>query len=171
MEDARLGGKHYAAIGRVASQWSYFEAVVDTWLLAFAKIDTEIGMCFTSQMMGSRPRMDAFIALVRHLGAKKKWNAILEDLARDVVALSESRNRAVHDVWQMEEPSRPLRLEASARRKLRIVQVHVPTAELMTLAQNITDLQMRFDDIASAIITELNPPLASPGKPPPKSRR
>jgi hypothetical protein len=171
MDDARLGMRHYAAIGRVASQWSYFEAVIDTWLLAFANINTEIGVCFTSQMMGSRSRMDAFVALVRHLGAKKKWNARLEDFAKNVVRLSERRNRAVHDVWQMHEPSRPMRLEVSAKRTLRIVQMHVPTAELTALAQSITDLQMRFDDMASAIFTEINLLRAFPGTTPPKSAR
>lgn len=156
MQDAQLQHRHYSAIGQVAAAWAYFEAIIDTWLIHFAEVKFEIGVCFTAQMVGPRPRMDSFIALTRHLGANKKWNKILEDFAKDVQKLAEQRNRAVHDVWELSEPATPHRLEATARRSLRIMPVHVPTEELMNLTRNIYDLHQRFEDIASEIFTDLH---------------
>ena len=165
-EDGRLSHKHYSAIGQVAARWAYFEGVMDTWLMIFAGIETEIGVCFTAQMLGSRPRIDGFIALVRYLGANKKWNERLEEFAKDAQGLGEQRNRAVHDVWDMSESSSPRRLEATARRLVRVLKVHVPTNELLRLAENIEALRKRFDDLASAIFTEIH---TSPGTTPPST--
>jgi hypothetical protein len=137
MSDARFANIHFAVIGRIAALWSYFEAVMDNWLLEFAQIDAKVGVCFTSQMMGSRPRIDAFIALVRYLGADKSWNANLEQLAKDVQVLSEQRNRAIHEVWRTDDPENPRRLEATARRSVRVLEIHHPTGELISLAENI----------------------------------
>jgi hypothetical protein len=153
--DDRARNLHYSAIGQVAACWSYFEAVIDTWLMAFADVAPRIGVCFTSQMLGSRPRIDAFIALVRCLGAHEKWPKVLEAFAKDVQGLSEQRNRAVHDVWDLSESSMPHRFEASAKRRLRIAKIHVPTESLLRLARHIEALRERLDDLGSEIFTEL----------------
>src|SRR6185437_163061 len=70
----RISQIHYATIGKVAVEWAYFEAMVDEWLHILADVDTEIGVCFTGQMIGIRPRLDAYIALARHLGLSVRWN-------------------------------------------------------------------------------------------------
>jgi hypothetical protein len=113
-------------------------------------------------MIGPRPRIDAFIALVRQLGAAKSWNDILEKFAKDAQGLAEQRNRAIHDVWQMDDPTYPQRLEATAKRAARLLKVHVPTKELIALADKIDALRARFDDdIANKSFNELH---ASPDK-------
>jgi hypothetical protein len=155
-EDKWARDRHYAAIGGVAATWAYFEAIIDTWLVAFADVDAAVGVCFTAQMIGPRPRIDALIALVRYLGIAQRWNKRLEQFAKDAQGLAELRNRAVHDVWDMTEPTRPIRQEATARRALRIVQIHVPTQELFSLAQNIETLRARFEEeIASPMFDAL----------------
>jgi hypothetical protein len=160
--DARLSNIHFAVIGRIAALWSYLESVIDRWLWTFAEIQPEIGVCFTAQMIGPRPRIDAFIALVRQLGAAKSWNDILEKFAKDAQGLAEQRNRAIHDVWQMDDPTCPQRLEATAKRAARLLKVHVPTKELIALADKIDALRARFDDdIANKSFNELH---ASPDK-------
>jgi hypothetical protein len=157
VDDARLGNIHFAVIGRIAALWAYFEAVVDTWLHAFAGLEPSIGVCFTAQMIGPRPRVDAFIAIVRQLGAAAHWNDELEKFAKEVTGLAEQRNRAIHDVWQMDNPKEPQRLEATARRKVRLLKIHVPTKDLIMLADNIDKLCEKFDEeIASKIFNELN---------------
>jgi hypothetical protein len=160
MEKTRLSDRHFSAIGNVAGWWAYFELLIDTWLWDFAGVDEKIGVCFTGQMIGPRPRLDAFISLVRHLGCKAQWNTILEELAKDATGLAEQRNRAVHDVWYVTDPTQPHRQEATAKRSVRLLKVHVPTDELDRLVDNINRLINRFDDIASDIQVEL----ASQGK-------
>ena len=59
-ENNRLANRHYAAIGQVAALWAYFEAVVATWMITFANVDPDVGVCFTAQMLGSRGRVDGF---------------------------------------------------------------------------------------------------------------
>jgi hypothetical protein len=156
MEDARVSNEHYAAIGRVAATWAYFEAVVDSWISAFILRPPAVTACVTSQMVGPRSRLDAFIALARLLGARKKWNRALEEFANDAIGLGERRNRAVHDVWDLSQPTTPRRLEATAKKTLRLLKVHVPTSELIELAAQIGELANRFDDLASGIFSEIH---------------
>jgi hypothetical protein len=156
MADTKLSNSHYRAIGLVAASWAYLESVVDTWVWHFAGVKPEIGVCLTGQMIGPRPRLDAFIALVRHGGARTRWNNPLETLANDATALGEQRNRAVHDMWDLREPTIPTRREATARMKVRLLDVHVPTKDLIALAEKIYKLSERVDDIASAIFSELH---------------
>jgi hypothetical protein len=156
LEDVRLTNKHYAAIGMVAAQWAYFEAVIDTWLHSFANVTTEVGVCFTGQLLGPRSRIDAFIALVRHSGCAPSWNAKLDAFAQNTTGLAEQRNRAVHDVWMLDDPAKPVRVEASARKKLRIVPVSVSTDDLRQLMINIRQHQRRFDEMATSIFNEIH---------------
>src|SRR5215207_91035 len=92
--DRNVGDTHYAAIGRVAAGWAYFEAVIDTWLHQFAGLRPEVGVCFTGQMIGPGPRINAFIALVLHLGAHDRWVKPLNQFAERARLLGDKRNRA-----------------------------------------------------------------------------
>jgi hypothetical protein len=110
-------------------------------------VPAEIGVCVTSQIAGTR-RLDAFIALARFRGAKAKWNDKLELIAKQAVRLGERRNMALHDVWDLSTPEEPLRLGATARRKLRLMSTPVPTQELLGLVKDIYDMSWEFNDIA-----------------------
>jgi hypothetical protein len=151
IENNRLSNAHYAMIGRVAAAWARFEVSIDLWLWDFAEVPHKVGTCFTAQLIGPRPRMEAFIALVRHFGADKSWNKSLEAIANDVTALAELRNRAVHDVWELSDASSPLRLERTAKRKVRTLAIHVPTKELVDLETNIIQLDQRFNAMAGQL--------------------
>lgn len=165
MEDSRVASAHYSAIGQVAAQWGYFETIIDTWLMHLAGMKPEIAVCFTSQMMGPRPRVNAFIALARYLNPDKKWIAPLEQFAKEVTAVAERRNRVIHDMWHMEDPSQPMRLEASAVKSLRLKFVEHPTTDLIALIVSIVTLTASLDDMASTIFTEIHSrPPPSPDK-------
>jgi hypothetical protein len=161
--NGRLANQHYAAIGRVAAQWARFEVTMDLWLTAFAGVPPEVGICFTGQMLGPRARVDAFIALVRHLGAPDRFNQPLEDLARAIQGLGEQRNRAVHDVWDLNDAAEPHRVERTARRKVRALAVHVPTKDLHKLEWQISRIDVEFAVLASQIWQQFH---ALPDKPP-----
>src|SRR6476660_4636024 len=104
---------HFAAIGSVAAAWADFEMALDTFLAAAAEVTDEVAVCFTAQMIGFRQRIDAFIALVRYRGARKRWNDALEKFARRGQSVAVRRNRVIHDVWIVDKDhDMPLRLEA-----------------------------------------------------------
>jgi hypothetical protein len=116
---------HLSAIGRVAAAWSTFEAVVDTGCIRLAGLETENGVCLTSQIAGILRKLDAYIALARLRTLPdelvKKLNKF-HDKAREA---GEKRNRLVHDVWYFKQHGPPERLEATARRLLRLE--YIPT--------------------------------------------
>lgn len=147
---------HFAAIGRVAANWGYFEALIDTWSIHLADVRAEIVVCFTAQIMGSRGKLDAFISLANHLGASPISLTKLNKLASDTVGLAEQRNRAVHDVWILDDPDDPKRFEATAKRKLRLGPIPVATKDLRKLADRIDDHASKFDKIAKEIFIALS---------------
>jgi len=146
---------HFAAIGKVAAEWAWLEFWIDTKTLELTKIQFEAGLCVTAQVVGSARKLDAYIALARHLGIKKA-SADLEAFAKDTVGLAERRNRAIHDPWLVEKGLYPSRLEATARRTLRFLVVPVGTDELLTLIDLIMDHVARFDRLHHSIASELN---------------
>jgi hypothetical protein len=156
MQDARTSNQHYSTIGQVAASWAYFEAVVDTWICNFMEVKAEIAVCVTGQMIGPRSRIDAFIALVRIRGSRSKWNEDLDQFAKYAATLSEQRNRAVHDIWYLTQPDHPLRREATARKTVRMLDIHEPTEKLLALVTAIYELVAHFDDMASSIFNEIH---------------
>lgn len=122
-----MASKHYAALGLTASNWAYFEAVIDDWNLKLADIPLQLGACFTAQIAGSGRKLDAFNSIVKLLGVKTLSADTLEEFAKKASGLAERRNRAVHDSWDLSNPNDPKRLEVTARRKLRLQTVPVST--------------------------------------------
>jgi hypothetical protein len=148
--------EHFATIGMVANQWAYFELSIDVKTLELAMIPEEIGLCITAQVVGSGRKLDAYIALARQLGVKKK-NPDLEKLAKDTVALAERRNRVIHDPWLVQGERQPTRLEATARKKLRYIVIPVSTSEIASLSREIIEHTVRFVELHDAVIAELRP--------------
>lgn len=153
--DAVINDRHYCAIGQVAATWAYFEAVIDAWIARLMGVGIAASVCVTAQMIGPRSRLDAFIALVRLRGAKSKWNDDLEKLAKVATGLSERRNRVIHDMWDLSNPEEPKRKEATARRTLRLLDVHEPTYKLFGLVSEIYAFAAKLDDIALEIFNEI----------------
>jgi hypothetical protein len=166
MRNARVSERHYSAIGRVAASWARFEGTIDLWLWALMNVPDYIGVCLTGQMIGHGPRLDAFIALARVSGSRKKWNKKLEDFAGRAKSFADRRNRAVHDVWILKKPTNPIRREATAKRTVRLLEIQVPTQELLDRVMAIDDFESEFGQLANSIFIELAS--ASPGKWPPE---
>lgn len=132
-----------------------FRIWIDAKTLELAKIKFETGLCITTQIAGPARKLDAYIAVARHLGVKKVISD-LESFAKDTTSLSERRNRIVHDPWIVEKNHIPSRLEATARKTLRFLLVPVDTAEICKLCSSIKDHTERFAIIHRAIFSELN---------------
>lgn len=88
---------------------------------------------------------------------QEQWGALEEFATKKVTGLSEQRNRAIHDVWHLTNPKTPIRFEATANRVVRYLTIHVPTADLARLAQNIDNLSVEFDILANDIFLSLHP--------------
>jgi hypothetical protein len=154
INDLRSEHSHYAAIGRVAAAWSFFEAIIDTRSIHLAKLTPEFGVCFTSQISGVARKLDAFISLARLHNIPQKLIRELHDFDKDAKSLSERRNRTIHDVWLFNHPNSPERLEASARKISKLKPIPVPTADLVILSIEINQHLDRFDDLASRVFAE-----------------
>jgi len=142
---------HYAAIGRVAAEWASFEVTVDTASLNMADMDAKTAACFTAQIQGSARKLDAYIALARLRGATKTIEE-LNKFAKDTQGLQEQRNRIVHDPWV--GFTKPHRLEATARKLLRLMFIPVPTDEVLQLAPRIVEHENRFNELNARVIVD-----------------
>ena len=139
--------KHFAAVGRVASNWAYFEMVIDDWCMRIAGIEPNVGSCLCAQIMGSGRKMDAFIAISNFLKANATTIRELNKFTTDMNGLSEQRNRVVHDPWLV-LPTAATRFELTAKRNLKLGPVQVPTEQVEELARKIERLRERFEKLA-----------------------
>jgi len=125
--------QHYATVGVVASGWAGFEFFLDSSALELGRVPLQAGLCFTSQVIGSSRKLDAYIAIARLRGADK-FMGELDKFAKETVKLSERRNRIVHDPWRvLTAGGLPYRLETTAKKKLRHGYVAVSAPEMQKL--------------------------------------
>jgi len=169
IESVRAENKHYAAIGRVAAAWSYFEALVDTASIELAKLDAKIGVCFTAQIAGIGRKLDAYISLARlSRDLPQKLIGEFDKYAKSTASLAERRNRTVHDVWFFDHPNPPQRLEATAKKLLRIEFIPATPEELVKLSVKISEHADEFTALTNQVDAA---PRTSPETPPVESGR
>ncbi len=147
--------KHYTALGLTASNWAYFEAVIDDWNLKLADIRPHLGECFTAQIVGSERKLNAFISIVKLLQLKSLSANMLETFTKEASSLAEQRNRVVHDSWDISNPNEPKRLEVAAGKTLRITTGPVSTDIITKLADDIATLRTEFEAMASQAMKEM----------------
>lgn len=146
---------HYAAIGSAASEWAWLEQWIDFKTLELGKIPVGTGLCLTAPIAGAGRKLDAYIALARHLGAQKSLKQ-LNEFAKTLTSLGERRNRIVHDPWIVNRKERAAgRLEATARKSLRFIIVPVTAAEIAKLSVEIEHHIGVFDAIHAAVVAEV----------------
>jgi hypothetical protein len=152
-EQFQFAANHFASIGIIASTWAAFEISLDIAALQLAGVTEKIGLCFTAQVIGPARKIDAYISVARERGATK-FMGDLDKFAKDTIGLGERRNRVVHDPWQFQNGSAK-RLEATARRKLRLELIEVSHAEITSLMFGIQGHQARFVDLHARILAEV----------------
>jgi hypothetical protein len=155
--EGRLETFHYAAMGRIAANWAYFEALVSTASINLANIDIKTGVCFTAQIFSIGRKLDAFIALAKLKGASAKLIEDMHMFAKDAQGLGAQRDRVLHDVWRFPHPEPPLRFEATAVKSLRLMEIAHPTEKLQGLNSHIEELPHRFATLLARLHIELRP--------------
>jgi hypothetical protein len=156
--------KHYAAIGLVTANFSYFEVVLDMWIHRFAEMKGDVGVCLTSQIAGAR-KIEALISLIRLRGVSDPSPETLDDFSKQVRGLAEQRNCVAHDHWVLSDPTLPARLTATARNKLIFQLEPVSTKQLRNLARSIITLTNELDSMCKKVFNEWRP--GPRGMPPP----
>ena len=141
---------HFAAVGRVASNWAYFEMAVDTCAMQLADIDSKTAACFTAQVIGPSRKFDALIALCGLIETPEELLKKLRQFAGHAIGIGERRNRVVHDPWLIHE-GKAHRFEITAKKKLVREVFKSDPGELEQLADTIETLNTEFNDLAVAI--------------------
>lgn len=134
----------YALVGRVASEWSHFEGVLDLIIWGLAGLSGPIGACITAQMMGAGNRLVTVQSLAQERGIFPKISRQLESLSQRSKNPQDERNRAVHDPWFWEKNSRTLAQHRSKPKKEPVFGfVPIDVQKLEKLIVDITDLRSR----------------------------
>ena len=126
-----LPDSHYAAIGKVAANWSAFERLVESSL--------------------------CLIALPRLRGGEELATKI-NNLAKSRTPINSKRNRVVHDTWHWEfKTQRALSLEISAKRRLSYGFTAMSESAINQIVDEIADHINAFDALAREIFSCISP--------------
>jgi hypothetical protein len=157
-----ISSEHYAAIGQVASNWAFFEQVVNGALWHLAQVEEKAGACLTAQIPGINRSLEALLALVQLRGGSKLSVSKLNKFVEATNSLVRKRNRIVHDPWEVDQKTfNPSRFEISAQKTLIFGNQVVPTQELKAIADEIWEHTVRFDNLMKEVLAEIGPSLKS----------
>lgn len=93
------GGAHYAAIGKVASNWAYLEVAIHSWCASLTGFHPDFVACFTAQVIGPVRKFDALISISRLLETPPDQVSEIQSISGAASGRAEERNRVVHDPW------------------------------------------------------------------------
>jgi hypothetical protein len=143
---------HYAAVGKVASNWAAFEHRIQWAIWNIAGLDNLTGTCITTQIGNSARMIDAIIALLRLKGAAEEAITPLNKFAEKVGKKQRQRNRIVHDPWLFRIPSgEPARDELSANRDVKSTLTPHSTKEVEAFAADIIALVTELETALGAV--------------------
>jgi hypothetical protein len=131
----------YALVGRVASEWSRYEGVLDAIIWELASLHGPVGACITAQIMSAGSRLISIKALAKE---KQLWDRAKNDLGQieaRTFGLQPRRNRAVHDPWYWEISTKETKQHKSKpKEQLTFGLVPVEEAVLGELIREILEL-------------------------------
>jgi len=142
--------EHHQAVGRVAVAWANLEFEIAAAIWGLAKVDGEVGACLTAQILGAGRLLDSYIALAKLRGARKGSISMLHDFEQRTHALSERRNRLIHDSWSFDPPG-SVRHEIRVRGKLSFEAKPEPASAIDATAVEIEQHADAFSAMAREI--------------------
>lgn len=149
-ETSGLRPEHYAAIGKVASNWAILELLINAGIWGLAELNDRTGACFTANIFSMDARMKTLISLLHHRGIAQPTIDKFNKFANDIREIANKRNRIVHDPWHAREPDgKPRRVQITAERKLVYGNQLVETADVEKVSVEIEAFIYRFDSIIS----------------------
>jgi hypothetical protein len=152
--------RHYAAIGKVTSNWAAFEQLVHSSLWCLAKAEDRPGACLTAQIPNIARAFDALASLADLHGGSKALVRKINQFAEHTHAINGRRNRIVHDPWNWnDETGKPYRLQISAQKKLVFGPLPMDTKEVDQLVEDIFNHINAYE----TLVTQMSVQLASAG--------
>ena len=97
--------EYFGMAGRVASEWSHLEHLLDRIIWAMSDFENEIIACITAQIPGVPGRCRAIQALGGLIGIENETLKRVKKLKGDAYEVGDLRARVVHDPWYLELPS------------------------------------------------------------------
>lgn len=151
--------KIYQIIGRVASEWSHLDHMLDLIISELTGLDDHTAACLTGQVLTTRAKYEAIIAL---LTRRTLSTGLIERAKKErskSANLGKKRNRIVHDAWYLAvgdlATEQPKQFKTMAPDELTF-GLHEPSD---TEVQNtITEIRHRYDrtlELRALILAEL----------------
>src|SRR4051812_6645421 len=100
-ETRAIPPEYYAAIGRIAAGWAYFEVLINHAIWELANVEQHYGACITAQILAPVARFKALVSLLKLRGASETSLKAINSLSGTANDLAEKRNRVVHDLSGM----------------------------------------------------------------------
>jgi hypothetical protein len=149
--------EHYAAIGKVASNWAVLERLIDSAIWGLSGADDEEGACLTAQLPSIGRRLDTFNSLIRLRKGSAELMSQINIFTRKANEAARRRNRIVHDPWGAERHTLlPHRFQITADPIPVFRYKAVPTDEVIKVVEEIADLINEFDRfVREDVIREL----------------
>jgi hypothetical protein len=144
----------YALVGRVASEWSHLEHILDLTIWDLAGVKREAGACITSQIMGVGPRCKAIIALgfMNNVPDQPILKGFRELMSTSYGA-ADDRNRIVHDPWFLDQGSnQPGQFRRMPYQDFHYGVVDVSKKEIDETIEKIRKLQKKASDLREKIL-------------------
>jgi hypothetical protein len=148
----------YAQIGRIASEWSHVENLLDAIICELASLPARQGACITGQMMGYAPRLNAIIGLLIDRNVDRKLVDKAHSLMDSLRGVAEERNRFIHDAWYIEiNENKPYQKRGVTRNDVRKTKPSVPyklryglhdTGGIEHAKATFKAIQKSFDDVS-----------------------
>jgi len=152
----------YAAVGRIASEWSHLEHVLDLTIWELAKVAPKAGACITSQIMGVGPRCKAILTLGAMRGLSPKLRKKYRTIMGESYTVADDRARAIHDPWYGEVSGQAAQFRAMPYSDPRFGIMDISESDLDQTLKKIRKLQLRAREVKTEVQAELG---ASRGKP------
>jgi hypothetical protein len=134
-QETIIENKHYAAIGRAAVSWAFFESIVDGWSLNIAGIHMRPGLCFTAQIYGIGRKLETFISLARLRQLPSTLVVKLEDFYRRAKEAHPVDSGCLSGLFRLPRwPAVAAAGRRRGRRSLRDCEIHRPSAGVVSSA-------------------------------------
>jgi hypothetical protein len=152
-----LPEKHpfYLLVGRVASEWSHLEHILDTTIWNLLNIQHMLAACVTSQIMGVGPRCKAIITLGHARNLPDECMKPYGRLMGDSYKHADWRARYIHDLWFTETPDIAKQFRAMPYIDKRFGEQEIDKADIQKLLIAIKSLQTRASDLRGKISAAL----------------
>lgn len=144
----------YSLVGRIASEWSHLEHVVDRTIWFMLGVEPRFGACLTSQYPALGQRCNAECSLGIAKGLKKTDVKPFKKLRGDSYKAANWRARWVHDAWLVDlGKDKPAQFRAMPEVDFRFGAQEISRPEMEKTLAAIRHLQTSAQEAQKSVLT------------------